>query len=81
MRTAVATATVFVPGCLKIAREIERSLSYQAAVLSFSTPSTTRPMSERRTGEPFLYVTTTGRYAEASSNWPLAWTVKAVSGP
>ena len=49
LRTAVATSTVFAPGWRYTAREIERCsvcLSmYQAAVLSFSTPSITFPIS------------------------------------
>ena len=54
--TAPATATVLVPGWRWIARMIERSSrsrsQNQAAVLSFSTLSITRPSSCSRTGEP-----------------------------
>ncbi len=50
--TACATATVLVPGWRWIARTTARSSTNQAAVLSFSTLSITRPSSSRRTGRP-----------------------------
>jgi len=57
LRTAPATSTVLVPGCRWTARITERCSAsesrYQAAVLSFSTLSMTRPSSSRRTGDPF----------------------------
>ena|SRR5207253_11236320 len=82
---AVATATVFVPGCLWIARITERSMLLpvmnQAAVLLFSTLFVTLPIWSSRTGEPLRYATMTDWYASASVNCPLAWTVNALLGP
>src|SRR4030067_123113 len=60
------SSTVFVPGCLCIARTIALVLLYQLATLLFSTLSMTLPSSARCTGEPFRYVTIRGRYAAAS---------------
>jgi len=50
--TAATTPTVFVPGCFWTASTTERSSMYQAAVLSFSTPSVAFATSLSRTGRP-----------------------------
>jgi len=46
------TSMVLVPGWRWIASRMLRSSLYQAASLSFSTPSITRPSSPSRTGAP-----------------------------
>ena len=82
---AVATATVFVPGCRWMARITERSMLLpvmnQAAVLLFSTLFVTLPIWSSRTGEPLRYATISGRYCAEFSNWPVACTVYAVECP
>jgi hypothetical protein len=60
-RMRSTTSTLFVPGCFWMASTTARSLLYQLATLSVWTPSMTRPISSRRTGEPLRYVTTIER--------------------
>ena len=72
---ASTTSTVLVPGWRWIARITERSSLYQLATLSVCTPSTTRPSSSSRTGEPLRYATMSGRKAAAFWSWPVAMTL------
>src|SRR3954469_6055622 len=68
-RMEFTTLTVFVPGWRKTERLMERvavsGVMSHAAVLSFSTLSTTAPKSLSRTGAPLRYTTTIGRYCSA----------------
>ena len=61
----LTTSTVFTPGWRCTPRMTPRLLLNHAATLSVCTPSTTRPSSPRRIGEPLRYVTMIGRYADA----------------
>ena len=79
--TASTTATVLVPGWRSTASTMDRSSLYHPAILSFSTESSTLPSSSSRTGAPFRYATTSGRYPEAWRICPLVSSVKARSGP
>ncbi len=79
--TAWATATVFVPGCRWTASMIARWSLRQEAVLSFWTPSKTRPSSSSRTGAPSRQATTMGRNSAARAQLPARLHGEAFSAP
>src|ERR1039457_5298098 len=63
--TRSAVSMMLAPGWRWISMMTDGVLPTQPARRTFSTLSITSPMSPRRTGEPFVYATITGRYCSA----------------
>ena len=74
-------STVFVPGWRETARMMLRVPLFHAMVLLSSTLSMTFASSSSRNATPLRHSTISGRYAAASINCPLDWTVKDCFGP